>query len=350
MAARIAVVIPAYRTARSIVGVLSRLDASVTWCFVVDDRCPEGTGHLVRATVDDPRVSVLFNACNLGVGGATAVGFQAAFAAGADIIVKIDGDGQHRPEWIAAVAAPVARGHADMGKGNRFADFPACLRLMPTGRLIANVTLAAVCRPVTGYWSVSDPACGLFALHRKVIGHLPWERIDKRYFFESDLLFRLGMLRARVVQVPIAPIYAEYAEEHGPAGARLGREVLPFAWKSLRNLAERIRGRSADGRRAMPARQGALLAFAGLALLGGAVGVCWFLFSGAQAPSPGTAAALLGGVAAVAAFVRADIRDQPKSPIHPSLDDNPRVPFGAAGDGTRRNSDNSDERGSVSGS
>ena len=345
MAARIAVVIPAYRTARSIVGVLSRLDASVTWCFVVDDRCPEGTGHLVRATVDDPRVSVLFNACNLGVGGATAVGFQAAFAAGADIIVKIDGDGQHRPEWIAAVAAPVARGHADMGKGNRFADFPACLRLMPTGRLIANVTLAAVCRPVTGYWSVSDPACGLFALHRKVVGHLPWERIDRRYFFESDLLFRLGMLRARVVQVPIAPIYAE---EHGPAGARLEREALPFAWKSLRNLAERISGRSVDGGRALPARQGALLALASLALLGGAVGVGAFLFYGtARAPSPGTAAALLGGVAALAAFVRADIRGEPRNPIHPLLDDDP--PFGAAGDGTRRNGDNADEGGSVSG-
>ena len=348
MTARIAVVIPAYRTARSIVGVLSRLDASVTWCFVVDDRCPEGTGDLVRATVDDPRVSVLFNARNLGVGGATAVGFQAAFAAGADIIVKIDGDGQHRPEWIAAVAAPVARGHADMGKGNRFADFPACLRLMPTGRLIANVTLAAVCRPVTGYWSVSDPACGLFALHRNVIGHLPWERIDRRYFFESDLLFRLGMLRARVVQVPIAPIYAE---EHGPAGARLGREALPFAWKSLRNLAERISGRSVDGGRAMPARQGALLALAGLGLLGGTVGVCAFLFYGtARAPSPGTAAALLGGVTALAAFVRADIRGQPRNPIHPLLDDDP--PFGAAGDGTRRNTgngDNADEGGSVSG-
>ena len=232
----VAVVIPAYQTVLSIEDVLSRIDASVSHIIVVDDCCPDGTGQRVHETVTDPRVSVIFNARNLGVGGATAVGFQAAYDAGADIIVKLDGDGQHRPEWVPLLLAPVAEGSADMAKGNRFADFAACLRTMPVQRLMANVLLSAVSRPATGYWSVADPACGFLALHRKVVGRLPWERIDQGYFFESDLLFRVGMLKARVVEVPVAPVY----HTRTPSRVQLQREALPFAGKLLRNFARRV--------------------------------------------------------------------------------------------------------------
>ena len=236
----IAVVIPAYRVASGIVELLARFDASVSWIFVVDDCCPDGTGDVVRDMVRDPRVSVISNRRNLGVGGATAVGFLAAFDAGAEIIVKLDGDGQHCPEWVPALVAPFLLGIADMTKGNRFADLSGCLRSMPIERLLANIGLSLVSRPVTGYWSISDPACGLFALHRKIVSLVPWEQIDNGYFFESDLLFRLGMINARVVEVPVTPIY--FSRPSAPR-LQVRREAIPFARKSLRNFAERFRTR-----------------------------------------------------------------------------------------------------------
>ena len=233
----IAVVIPAYRVAGGIVELLARFDASVSRIFVVDDCCPDGTGDVVRDMVRDPRVSVISNRRNLGVGGATAVGFLAALDAGAEIIVKLDGDGQHCPEWVPALVAPILLGTADMTKGNRFADFSACARAMPIGRLLANIALSIVSRPVTGYWNISDPANGLFAIHRNIVDRLPWQKIDSGYFFESDLLFRMGLMDAAIIQTPVKAIYAETDRN---SGVRLWREAVPFALKCLRNFAERI--------------------------------------------------------------------------------------------------------------
>ena len=240
----VAVVIPMYRTGGTIRDVLSHIGASVSHIFAVDDCCPEGSGHLVRETVDDPRVSVIFNKRNLGVGGATAAGFRTAFDAGIDTTVKLDGDGQHRPEWIPALLSPIVNGNADMAKGNRFADFAACLQAMPLQRLAANVALSLASRPASGYWQVSDPSCGLFALNRKIIGRLDWARIDNGYFFETDLLFHIGLLKGRIVEIPIAPIY----HGHSGANSRLLRQVLPFAGKLHRNLLRRIAHRLSEGR------------------------------------------------------------------------------------------------------
>ncbi len=238
----VAVVIPAYRCADRILDLLERIDESAFLIVVVDDCCPERTGDLVRRSVADSRVRVTSNSHNLGVGGATAVGFAEALEAGAEIIVKLDGDGQHFPECVNDLVRPIALGEADMVKGNRLFDLAVCLRRMPIWRLLANVTLSLVSKPATGYWDVVDPACGFFAVHRKIVGRLPWSRIDKGYFFETDLLFWLGTLGSRVAMVPMEPVYFEAGSSK--RGARLWREAVPFALKSVRNVIRRLARRA----------------------------------------------------------------------------------------------------------
>ena len=89
---RIAVVIPSYRVRTHILEVLRRIGPEVTTVYVVDDKCPDASGEYVREHCADPRVTVVFNAHNEGVGGATLAGFARAAEDGADVIVKIDGD------------------------------------------------------------------------------------------------------------------------------------------------------------------------------------------------------------------------------------------------------------------
>jgi glycosyltransferase involved in cell wall biosynthesis len=67
---------------------------------VVDDACPEKSGQWILNNISDKRVSVIFNEENQGVGGSTLVGFRAAIDRGADIVVKVDGDGQMDPRLI----------------------------------------------------------------------------------------------------------------------------------------------------------------------------------------------------------------------------------------------------------
>jgi glycosyltransferase involved in cell wall biosynthesis len=184
--------------------------------------------------VVDPRVEVLFNPANLGVGGATMAGYRRAIDDGADVIVKIDGDGQMDPALLPQLVAPVVAGHADYAKGNRFWDL-GNIDHMPLVRRLGNLGLSFLAKASTGYWNVFDPTNGYTAIHARVLEWVPMERVSARYFFESDLLFRLGTIRAVVVDVPMDARYGDQSSGLRPL-AILGE----FAWKHLRNFVKRL--------------------------------------------------------------------------------------------------------------
>ena len=94
---RVGVVVPAYKVRDHILEVLAAIGPEVNAIFVVDDACPDGSGALVAGTCTDPRVKVIMRPKNGGVGAAVKTGYQAALAAGCDIVVKVDGDGQMDP-------------------------------------------------------------------------------------------------------------------------------------------------------------------------------------------------------------------------------------------------------------
>ncbi len=230
----IAAVIPCYHVSRHILGVLETIGPRVGSIYVVDDCCAEGSGDLVTAKSRDPRVQVLHNPQNEGVGGATMRGFHAALQDGADIIVKLDGDGQMDPALIPGLIAPIEEGRADYAKGNRFFD-PDELLAMPRIRLLGNAVLSFMAKASTGYWRMFDPTNGFLAIDSRVLRLLPLEKLAKRYFWESDILFRLGLIRAVVIDVPMA---ARYGEEI--SGLKIPRVILPFLWGHLRNFAKRL--------------------------------------------------------------------------------------------------------------
>lgn len=205
---KIAVVIPAYKCKSSILSVLSKIGPEVNIVYVVDDGCPEGTGNYVKAKNCDPRVAVLFNEINQGVGGAVIHGYKKALENGADIIVKIDGDGQMDPALISSFVRPILNGHCDYTKGNRF-FYLEDVKTMPKVRLFGNSVLSFMNKISSGYWNIFDPTNGFTAISSTALKNLNFEKISKRYFFESDLLFHLNLARAVVFDVPMKAKYAE---------------------------------------------------------------------------------------------------------------------------------------------
>ncbi len=205
---KVAVVIPAYKVRKHILTLLERVGPEVHLVVVVDDKCPEESGRHVLENCADPRVRVVFNERNLGVGGAVKNGYRAAMADGADIMVKLDGDGQMDPALIPDIVRPILERRADYVKGNRF-DRLETLARMPTVRLIGNSALSLVNKVVSGYWQVMDPTNGFTALHRAAAERLPLDKIDNRYFFESDMLFRLGVARAVVEDMTMDAFYGD---------------------------------------------------------------------------------------------------------------------------------------------
>ena len=224
----IAAVIPCYRVKRHILGVLGAVPATVDRVYVVDDGCPDGSGDLVASQCGDSRVKVLRHATNQGVGAATLTGYRAALEDGATVIVRLDGDGQMDPALIPRLVRPIADGEADYAKGNRFFELEG-LRAMPPLRLLGNSILSFASKLSSGYWNVFDPTNGFTAIHAAVLRQLPLDKLSPGWFFESDLLFRLGTIRAVVCDVPIP---ARYGDEESSLVVR--RVVGEFAWKQLR--------------------------------------------------------------------------------------------------------------------
>lgn len=230
----IAVVIPSFKVKAQILGVLAAIPREVSLVLVVDDACPQESGRFVQASCADPRVVVLFNEVNLGVGGAVLHGYREAIRRGATVIVKIDGDGQMDPGLLPFFIHPILAGEADYTKGNRFFDLTNISR-MPRLRILGNAVLSFMAKLSTGYWDLFDPTNGYTAIHADVARRLPMDKISSRYFFETDLLFRLNTLRAVAVDVPMD---AHYGDEE--SNLRISRIIGEFLAKHVRNFCKRI--------------------------------------------------------------------------------------------------------------
>jgi dolichol-phosphate mannosyltransferase len=317
MSPHIAVIIPSYRVKAHVVHVIERIGPEVTGIYVVDDACPERSGEHVAAVCKDPRVKVIFHEQNQGVGGATLTGYAAALNDGAEILVKLDGDGQMDPALIARFTLPIVRGQADYTKGNRFYDLSQLVH-MPKMRLLGNAGLSFMAKLSTGYWNLFDINNGFTALHAKAARCLPFDKISKRFFFESDILFRLGTVRAVVVDIPM---HAKYGDE--TSNLSIGKVVGEFLGKHSRNFAKRIFYNYFL--RDMTVASLELVFGLGMLLFGLIYGgIHW-----AEAVSNGVATPLgtimlaalptMLGLQLLLAFIGYDVAAVPRRPIHPDL-------------------------------
>lgn len=314
-----AVIIPCYRVTKHILQVLANIGHEVDLIYVVDDACPEHTADFVEKHSQDKRVKLIRNKSNLGVGGAVMAGYQAAIQDSADILVKLDGDGQMNPAYIPTLIAPIQARQADYTKGNRFFDLHE-LRKMPRIRLFGNAILSFIAKLSTGYWHLFDPTNGYTAIHVDIAKHLPFNKISQGYFFETDMLFRLNTLKAVVIDVPMP---AHYANEVSHLKVR--SVIGEFLFKHVRNFFKRIfynyylRDMSLAS----------LELPAGLGLLGFGISYGlyqWYQFSSQGIPAPtGTimiaTLSILIGFQLLLAFLNYDINTICRYPKHTALKD-----------------------------
>lgn len=314
---KVAVVIPCFRVKKHILHVLSKIGEEVSAIYVIDDFCPENSGDCVRMNSNDHRVTVIKHKKNEGVGGAVLTGYKSAIAAGADIIVKIDGDGQMDPSLIKQFISPIAEGAADYTKGNRFYDLKEINR-MPKHRLFANSVLSLVNKFSSGYWNIFDPTNGYTAIHAEIVHLLPSEKISKRYFFESDMLFHLGLLNAVVFDIPMHSVYNEEK-----SNIKAMPTFVDFFYGHISNFTKRIFYKYFL--RDMSAATFELLFGVILLLFGSFSGVIFWINSirSQFAATPGkvmiAALPILIGINLIIAFISYDVGSVPNYPRHKKI-------------------------------
>jgi len=212
----IAVVIPCFRVAAQLGDVVRSIPRRYAPVICVDDASPDDVvGALER--LDDPRVVYVRHERNRGVGGAVMTGWTEALARGADIVVKMDGDGQMRGEHLDALVAPLLDGSADVAKGNRFVDHVE-LRAMPSSRLVGNALLSFAVKAVSGYWNVLDPTNGFVAVRSELLHRVDQGWLAEDYYFETSLLVALNVSHARMADVALPARY-----DDAPSSLRVSR-------------------------------------------------------------------------------------------------------------------------------
>ncbi len=315
---RIAAVIPAYRVEKEIVNVLQNIPPYIRNIIVVEDASPDSTAELViSASKGDPRLVLIRHAQNQGVGGAMVTGFKKALELGAQIVVKIDGDGQMDLTRLPALFEPLILGQADYTKGNRFRDFPS-LGKMPSIRRFGNMGLGFLAKAATGYWNLFDPTNGFFAIRAEALAQLPLEKIDRTYFFEESMLAHLYLIGAVVRDVAIPARY------QGEVSSLLIHRVLfEFPFKLIATLFRRILLKNLIYDFTMAS----IYTLAGLPLLlfGLIFGVFkWIQYARLALPAPtGTVMlptlSVLLGIQFLLSAIEIDLRSVPVEPLSPPL-------------------------------
>jgi len=231
----IAAVIPAYGVERDIQSVLGGLPAYIKYIIVVNDASLDSSGELAAAAAKrDGRITLVTHTQNQGVGGAMVSGFRKSLELGAQIVIKLDGDGQMDPAHIPALIKPLIQGKADYVKGNRFRDFQS-LQQMPFIRRVGNLGLSFLTKAATGYWGIFDPTNGFFAIRAEILAQLPLDKIDRHFYFETSMLANLYLLGALVMDIPIP---ARYRDEASNLSIR--RTLIEFPLKLLATFLRRI--------------------------------------------------------------------------------------------------------------
>lgn len=186
------IIIPAYNEESNIERVVNRLlkDFPQYDYVVVNDGSRDKTAELCRKS----HYNVLDLPVNLGLSGGFQAGIKYAFVRGYSYAVQLDGDGQHRPEYIDPMLEMMKKGY-DIVIGSRFiyGKKPRSMRMMGSNLIESAIRLT------TGA-TIKDPTSGMRMFNKKMI-----EEFAKglNYGPEPDTISYLLKQGARVAEVPV---------------------------------------------------------------------------------------------------------------------------------------------------
>lgn len=202
MTPQVAIVIPVYNEAEVIGEVLA--ENQVTGAFttiVVDDGSSDDS--FLQAAVHG--ALALRHRINRGKGAAVKTGIMAANLLESDIVVTMDGDGQHDPKDIEALIVPILKNEADVVLGSRTLNRSE----MPAIKRIANFVGNFVTWLFYGIW-VSDSQSG-FRAYSKYAALIIDTKADK-YEYDSKVIREIKTNRLRFIEVPVQTRYTDYSQ------------------------------------------------------------------------------------------------------------------------------------------
>lgn len=195
------ILIPAFNEERVIADVIAEIRlAGYQNIIVVDDGSRDRTYEVAKNT----GVTVLRHRLNRGKGAATKTSIEAAKLLGANIIVTMDGDGQHNPRDIESLISPIRDGRCDVVLGTRLKNPQG----MPWYKIIQNWIGNAIVWYIYGLW-VSDSQSGFRAYSRHAAEVINTK--TDRYEYDGEVIREIYKYKLKYREVPIEVRYTKYS-------------------------------------------------------------------------------------------------------------------------------------------
>jgi len=194
--------------------------------LVVDDNSPDGTGQLAdRLAHEYPdQVAVLHRAGKLGLGTAYVDGFGAALQRGADVVIEMDADFSHSPDYLPAMVDQLQQ--SDVVVGSRWAPGGSVDETWERWRYLLSKYANVYARGVTGL-GVFDTTAGFKAYRASALRRLPLESIrSDGYAFQIEVAMHCQRLGLQVNELPI-----HFVERARGASKMSIRIIVEAAWR-----------------------------------------------------------------------------------------------------------------------
>ena len=192
---KIFIIIPAFNEERRIAGVLNDVKNVGLPVIVVDDGSRDSTYEIAKKH----QVIVLKHKINLGKGAALKTGCEAAILMGAESIIMMDSDGQHKSSDISKFIEKINIGKYDIVFGSRNLSMG-----VPLIRFIGNKIESVLISLLFGIY-IPDPICGFRAMTKKAFNRLNLESVG--YDIETEMVIKTRLLTLKYCEIPVETIY-----------------------------------------------------------------------------------------------------------------------------------------------
>ena len=223
----LAIVIPVYNEQKVIGSVINGLPKQIKGInkieiLAVNDGSTDSSVREIKKT----RAKLISHVVNLGYGAASTTGLEGAKKIGVDIAVTFDGDGQHDPNDIEKVIAPILANKSDVIIGTRFHN----IRSMPILKRIGIKGLNFIIFLFSGHWS-TDSQCGLKAFSSRALDKMELETTGME--FASEVILEARKRRLRIKEISAKTIYTRYSRKKGQSPLNGINIVLKMVAKKL---------------------------------------------------------------------------------------------------------------------
>jgi len=232
---KLAIVMPAYNAAQTIVPTLNRIPIETLklkflelTVYLVNDGSTDHTPAILEGYPNPTSflLKVLHHAHNKGYGAAQKTGIKAALSDGNELILLLHSDGQYAPEEMMELLSPLMAERAHLVIGSKFLKGKVLRQGMPFSRFLGIKFFDWLENIIFGLSNLEFNS-GYMAYHAQIFRNISWDQMTDKFHFDGEMVRFCAKNKFKIIRVPISTCYSESVSKLKP---------IPYVMEILTSL------------------------------------------------------------------------------------------------------------------